>query len=138
VHVSAAVTGNRAGVSTIAEGALAEEPENARSELAIDPSLSLDVEPSKAQASSEQLGVKRAVGALLTGTDSLGPTNSRWLLALLEEVMTPLVSALARKPATVAGVADGCPCRYRAAAPAPWGAAIDVPLIVAVSVVLVW
>ncbi len=53
-------------------------------------------------------------------------------------VTLPVVAAFRMVLVTVAGVADGLPCRYSAATPATCGEAMEVPLMVLVFVEAMW
>ncbi len=49
---------------------------------------------------------------------------------------TPEVALVVMALETVAGAAVGCACRYRAATPATWGVAMEVPLMVLLALLL--
>src|SRR5688572_25663568 len=70
------------------------------------------------------------VGGGVTGGSE--PVYSRWLFTEFALLTTPVVSASRSAVPTAPGSAVGCVCRYRAAAPAVCGDAIDVPFHVAV------
>src|SRR5213593_2353018 len=92
------------------------------------------------QVRPEQLFVKLAVGvgAGAGGGEPAAPMNSvysSWFGVPAGTPVTALAVALAVSAvATAAGVAVELAARYNAAAPATWGVAIDVPLIVFVAV----
>src|SRR5689334_4139261 len=70
------------------------------------------------------------------------PEPSRLYSRLLAEpvpalVTLPFVLPFTRASRTAAGVAVGFAYRYRAATPATWGDAIDVPLMVLVALLVV-